>query len=66
MDNIVFVATIAGVALGAVFILAFFLNSQNNNAALPQMSYKYDEQNRLQSVQPVQNVQLTPIGDEQF
>jgi len=54
MDNIVWVATIAGIALGAVVILAFILN-QKNETTTAGMTYSYDEQNRLQSVQPMRN-----------
>ena len=53
MDNIVWVATIAGIALGAVVILAFLLNQKNE--ATTGMTYQYDEQSRLQSVQPMNN-----------
>ena len=53
MDNIVWVATIAGIALGAVVILAFILNRKNETTA--GMTYSYDEQNRLQSVQPMRD-----------
>ena len=63
MDNIVWVATIAGIALGAVVILAFLLNQKNE--ATTGMTYQYDEQSRLQSVQPMNNnyVKLIPVGD---
>ena len=54
MDNIVWVATIAGIALGAVVILAFLMN-QKNEIPTAGMTYEYDEQNRLHSVRPLNN-----------
>jgi len=63
MDNIVFVATIAGLALGIGVILAVVLSKPKEEATTGVL-YSYDDQNRLQGMFPAsssQNVSLTPI-----
>jgi len=57
MDNIVFVAAMAGIALGAVVILAIILNQKKNETPTGGMAYSYDEQNRLRSVQPMKLIE---------
>lgn len=63
MDNSVWIATIAGIALGIGVILAIVImkNKEDTTGAL----YSYDEQNRLQSILPAnaQFVKLRPMGD---
>lgn len=62
MDNIVWVATIAGIALGIGILLAIVITkSKEDNTGVV---YSYDTQNRLQAILPADNnqtVSLTPI-----
>jgi len=62
------IATVALTIFGSIVVLALFLSQQKNNEVAGGMTYSYDEQNRLQSVQPMRNnfVKLVPVGDEHF
>ena len=65
MEQTAIIATVA-IALtifGSIVVFALFLHQKNETAA--GMTYEYDEQNRLRSVQPMNNnfVKLVPAGD---
>ena len=65
MEQTAIIATVA-IALtifGSIVVLALILNQKSETTT--GMTYEYDEQNRLQSVQPINNnyVKLIPMGD---
>jgi len=65
MQDTVWIATIAGIALGVgVILIALYLKKQSSDTAV---AYNYDEQNRLTSIIPIgkntQFVKLKPAGE---